>query len=162
MTDTPQPGDAANARSRILYVEECPSRDISYHYVLDDANAVIKVPSPKVLGKSESPSSDDVNASRLFLFFRSVFLPAGFPHSVSKDYVAYQTWDTVQAFASSISSSLATRVRRVCGPSKVCFSGFEIPAPSVMSLPPGAGRNWRCGNQQNLESKLVNVPISFV
>ena len=112
MTETSKPEvvGAGAATARILYVEECPSRDISYHYIINDANAVIKVPSPKVLGKSASSSSDDVNASRLFQLFRSVFLPAGFPHSVSRDYVAYQTWDTVQAFASSISSSLATRV----------------------------------------------------
>jgi len=39
---------------------------------------------------------------------RSVFLPEGYPDSVSKDYIYYQGWDTVQAFASSISGSLAT------------------------------------------------------
>ena len=95
-----------------VYVEKCPTQDKSYHYILNDANTVIKVSSEKVTGKEASSSSDDVNASRLHRLFRSVFLPAGFPHSVSRDYVAYQTWDTVQAFASSISSSLATRVWR--------------------------------------------------
>ena len=44
-------------------------------------------------------------------FLTAVFLPSGFPHSVSEDYVQYQIWDTVQAFASSISGSLATQVR---------------------------------------------------
>lgn len=39
---------------------------------------------------------------------RSVFLPEGYPESVSEDYLEYQAWDTVQAFASSISGSLAT------------------------------------------------------
>ncbi|CAI9609850.1 unnamed protein product [Staurois parvus] len=38
----------------------------------------------------------------------SLFLPHGFPDSVSDDYVAYQLWDTVQAFASSVTGSLAT------------------------------------------------------
>mmetsp|Transcript_37352 Transcript_37352/g.116802 ORF Transcript_37352/g.116802 Transcript_37352/m.116802 type:complete len:101 (+) Transcript_37352:202-504(+) len=28
--------------------------------------------------------------------FRAMFLPAGFPQSVSQDYVAYQVWDTLQ------------------------------------------------------------------
>ena len=105
-----EPKTSAVQRARMLYAEECPSRDTSYHYILSDANMVIKVPSQKVTGKTASSLWDDRDASRLFLFFRSVFLPAGFPHSVSRDYVAYQTWDTVQAFASSISSSLATRV----------------------------------------------------
>jgi hypothetical protein len=40
--------------------------------------------------------------------FYDVFLPAGFPHSVTADYVPYQLWDTVQAFASSLNSALAT------------------------------------------------------
>ncbi len=30
------------------------------------------------------------------LTFRQVFLPHGFPSSVSQDYTAYQIWDTVQ------------------------------------------------------------------
>jgi len=39
---------------------------------------------------------------------RRVFLPEGFPDSVSSDYLEYQAWDTLQAFASSVSGSLAT------------------------------------------------------
>ena len=42
-------------------------------------------------------------------FLRNVFLPEGYPDSVSDDYLSYQMWDTVQAFASSISGSLATQ-----------------------------------------------------
>nr|DBA18846.1 TPA: hypothetical protein GDO54_014742 [Pyxicephalus adspersus] len=38
----------------------------------------------------------------------SLFLPHGFPDSVSEDYLAYQLWDTIQAFASSVTGSLAT------------------------------------------------------
>lgn len=34
--------------------------------------------------------------------FRQVFLPQGFPDSVTEDYVEYQLWDTLQAFCSSI------------------------------------------------------------
>ena len=44
---------------------------------------------------------------------KAVFLPAGYPHSVSKDYYDYQFWDTLQAFASSISGSLATKVNNL-------------------------------------------------
>ncbi|KAB1263483.1 RUS1 family protein C16orf58 [Camelus dromedarius] len=38
----------------------------------------------------------------------AMFLPQGFPDSVSPDYLPYQLWDSVQAFASSLSGSLAT------------------------------------------------------
>lgn len=37
------------------------------------------------------------------------FLPAGYPHTVTSDYLAYQTFDSLQAFASSITSLLANR-----------------------------------------------------
>lgn len=46
---------------------------------------------------------------KLKTFARNAFLPEGFPDSVSEDYLNYQIWDTVQAFASSISGSLATQ-----------------------------------------------------
>ncbi|KAG8140643.1 hypothetical protein E2320_003348 [Naja naja] len=39
----------------------------------------------------------------------SIFLPQGYPESVSTDYLAYQFWDTIQAFASSITGTLATQ-----------------------------------------------------
>ncbi|KAK4231893.1 vitamin B6 photo-protection and homoeostasis-domain-containing protein [Podospora fimiseda] len=37
------------------------------------------------------------------------FLPAGYPHTVTPDYLPYQTYDSLQAFFSSISSLLASR-----------------------------------------------------
>ncbi|XP_075897545.1 RUS family member 1 [Nelusetta ayraudi] len=41
--------------------------------------------------------------------FKSVFLPQGYPDSVSPDYLHYQLWDTAQAFSSSLSGTLATQ-----------------------------------------------------
>ncbi|PKY04044.1 DUF647-domain-containing protein [Aspergillus campestris IBT 28561] len=38
-----------------------------------------------------------------------VFLPAGYPHSVSEDYVQYQIFDSLQAFCSSIAGLLSSR-----------------------------------------------------
>ncbi|CAN8104529.1 unnamed protein product [Discula destructiva] len=37
------------------------------------------------------------------------FLPAGFPHTVTDDYLTYQTFDSLQAFSSSITNLLANR-----------------------------------------------------
>lgn len=42
-------------------------------------------------------------------FFTVVFLPQGYPESVSSDYLQYQIWDTIQAFASSITGTLAAQ-----------------------------------------------------
>ncbi|KAF5894736.1 RUS1 family protein C16orf58 [Clarias magur] len=41
--------------------------------------------------------------------FKNVFLPQGYPESVSEDYLQYQIWDTLQAFSSSLSGTLATQ-----------------------------------------------------
>ncbi|KAL2810578.1 vitamin B6 photo-protection and homoeostasis-domain-containing protein [Aspergillus granulosus] len=38
-----------------------------------------------------------------------VFLPAGYPHSVSEDYIPYQIFDSLQAFSSSIAGLLSSR-----------------------------------------------------
>ncbi|KAL4658215.1 hypothetical protein GN956_G2972 [Arapaima gigas] len=48
-------------------------------------------------------------SSSLLSLFKSVFLPQGYPDSVSKDYLEYQFWDTVQAFSSSLSGTLSTQ-----------------------------------------------------
>lgn len=41
--------------------------------------------------------------------FFDAFLPVGYPHSVSHDYLAYQRYDSLQAFFSTITSLLANR-----------------------------------------------------
>lgn len=42
----------------------------------------------------------------LFRLLQKIFLPKGYPDSVSDDYAAYQVWDTVQAFCSTICGML--------------------------------------------------------
>lgn len=51
----------------------------------------------------------EATGSGLLQLFKSVFLPQGFPESVSSDYLQYQLWDTAQAFCSSLSGTLATQ-----------------------------------------------------
>lgn len=41
--------------------------------------------------------------------FRDVFLPHGYPDSVSEDYFNYQVWDTIQAFCSTITGIFTTQ-----------------------------------------------------
>ncbi|KAF5298063.1 hypothetical protein FQA39_LY11831 [Lamprigera yunnana] len=47
--------------------------------------------------------------SRLKDLFREVFLPHGYPDSVSEDYFNYQIWDTLQAFCSTITGTFTTQ-----------------------------------------------------
>ncbi|CAL1276988.1 unnamed protein product [Larinioides sclopetarius] len=51
---------------------------------------------------------ENLQYQSLTSFFFNAFLPHGYPDSVSKDYVQYQIWDSVQAFASSITGSICT------------------------------------------------------
>lgn len=60
----------------------------------------------KVNRNDETLSSNKL--SRLTSRLVSVFLPNGYPHSVSSDYLEYQIWDTVQAFCSTITNAFST------------------------------------------------------
>ena len=40
---------------------------------------------------------------------KDVFLPQGYPDTVSSDYLTYQKWDTLQAFCSTLNNLLCTR-----------------------------------------------------
>ncbi|XP_075998962.1 RUS family member 1 isoform X2 [Genypterus blacodes] len=59
--------------------------------------------------KRSRGSEGGATESTVFGVFKSVFLPQGYPESVSSDYLHYQFWDTVQAFCSSLSGTLATQ-----------------------------------------------------
>ncbi|XP_072022371.1 RUS family member 1-like [Amphiura filiformis] len=50
----------------------------------------------------------DATFTGIRTFVRDVFLPLGYPESVSEDYMSYQLWDTLQAFCSTIIGTLAT------------------------------------------------------
>jgi len=41
--------------------------------------------------------------------FLDVFLPAGYPHTVTPDYTPYQVYDSLQAFSSTIAGLLSSR-----------------------------------------------------
>ncbi|XP_070572784.1 RUS family member 1-like [Ptychodera flava] len=60
-------------------------------------------------GQIRKEASKDRRFSSVSQFFRSVFLPQGYPDSVSEDYLTYQFWDTVQAFCSYLTGTLATQ-----------------------------------------------------
>ena len=48
----------------------------------------------------------DLYSSEILHLLQSAFLPQGYPESVSKDYLEYQVWDTVQVSYSTVLSSL--------------------------------------------------------
>ena len=52
------------------------------------------------------PASSNARPGQRLL---SLFLPSGYPHTVSHDYTSYQVFDSLQAFSSSIAGLLASR-----------------------------------------------------
>ncbi|KAK2060136.1 DUF647-domain-containing protein [Colletotrichum caudatum] len=50
-----------------------------------------------------------VNGKKLWLRLLEIFLPDGYPQSVSDDYAAYQIYDSIQAFAGSIAGMISSR-----------------------------------------------------
>ncbi|KAJ5894345.1 hypothetical protein N7495_006036 [Penicillium taxi] len=55
-------------------------------------------------GSTSSWSTKPITAS-----LSDVFLPSGYPHSVTEDYMPYQIYDSLQAFSSSIAGLLSSR-----------------------------------------------------
>ncbi|OJJ36726.1 hypothetical protein ASPWEDRAFT_26181 [Aspergillus wentii DTO 134E9] len=60
-----------------------------------------------VIHPQASPSS--WSSTALLNSLADVFLPAGYPHSVTSDYLPYQIFDSLQAFSSSIAGLLSSR-----------------------------------------------------
>ncbi|PYH99163.1 DUF647 domain protein [Aspergillus ellipticus CBS 707.79] len=58
---------------------------------------------------SSSTAAASWSTKTLLDFLIDVFLPAGYPHSVTDDYVPYQIFDSLQAFSSSIAGLLSSR-----------------------------------------------------
>jgi hypothetical protein len=48
-------------------------------------------------------------ATRAVQAFRAIFLPEGYPSSVSDDYLDYQVYDSIQALCSSVTGTLSTK-----------------------------------------------------
>ncbi|KAK6467736.1 RUS1 family protein C16orf58-like protein [Huso huso] len=57
----------------------------------------------------EREGGEGERAGSFVKVFTSVFLPQGYPESVSEDYLQYQIWDTLQAFSSSLTGTLSTQ-----------------------------------------------------
>ncbi|GFS10944.1 UPF0420 protein C16orf58-like protein [Elysia marginata] len=89
-------GDPSSAPGKLVCREQYGSTSRKHDYRLAKQNGMLE----KV--------NVSKNFNSLFHIFWAVFLPQGYPDTVSEDYLSYQIWDTVQAFASSIVGTLAS------------------------------------------------------
>ncbi|XP_062841028.1 RUS1 family protein C16orf58 homolog [Trichomycterus rosablanca] len=62
-----------------------------------------------VIQRERTGETRNIRGKSITDTFKIIFLPHGYPESVSEDYLQYQLWDTVQAFSSSLSGTLATQ-----------------------------------------------------
>lgn len=67
--------------------------------------------SRRVTRNKSAPSSSSARPllERGWHALKSVFMPEGFPESVSEDYLEYQVWDTAQALCSTLSGLLSAK-----------------------------------------------------
>lgn len=68
----------------------------SFRLILLDQEGIVRVP------LSSADKSVNKENFTLYQIFKQIFLPQGYPDSVSHDYINYQIWDTIQAFCSTI------------------------------------------------------------
>lgn len=73
---------------------------MTFFFFKTDQDCIVRVPLiNRNVGHDKKLINDNFTLIRLF---RNIFLPQGYPDSVSEDYIHYQFWDTVQAFCSTI------------------------------------------------------------
>lgn len=68
-----------------------------------DQESIVRVPLTRVATEEKPLISENF---ALYRIFKNLFLPQGYPDSVSEDYIHYQFWDTVQAFCSTINGNV--------------------------------------------------------
>ncbi|QQK41702.1 RUS1 family protein-like protein [Penicillium digitatum] len=91
--------------------DEAGNPTATYVYSGDVASSITssKTPAGRVDVISSSSSTSSWSAKLLVSSLSDVFLPSGYPQSVSDDYLPYQIFDSLQAFCSSIAGLLSSR-----------------------------------------------------
>lgn len=77
-----------------------------------DQESIVRVPLTRVATEDKPFISENF---ALYKIFKNLFLPQGYPDSVSEDYIRYQFWDTIQAFCSTINGNLQFNICNVNG-----------------------------------------------
>lgn len=64
-----------------------------------DQDSIVRVPLKRSSNNDQLIVTENIG---LYRALQRIFLPHGYPDSVSEDYIYYQIWDTIQAFCSTI------------------------------------------------------------
>ncbi|KAL5336998.1 vitamin B6 photo-protection and homoeostasis-domain-containing protein [Aspergillus crustosus] len=107
---------ASNGKTAITFTEVDELNSPTLTYIYSELSTELTTPRREIekgsKGRVDTLASSvsrpwSIDALRSLLV--DVFLPAGYPHSVSEDYVSYQIFDSLQAFSSSIAGLLSSR-----------------------------------------------------
>ncbi|XP_054745217.1 RUS family member 1 [Anastrepha obliqua] len=103
----------------------------------------------------------------LFRFLQKIFLPKGYPDSVSEDYAAYQVWDTIQAFCSTICGTLCTHaILKGIGVGNDNITAYSATVAWILKEGSGhLGRilfSWWQGSQLDVDSKKWRLRADFL
>ncbi|KAK9466790.1 vitamin B6 photo-protection and homoeostasis-domain-containing protein [Lipomyces arxii] len=103
----------------------------------------------------------------LIQFLVTVFLPTGYPDSVTRDYIDYQIYDSVQAFSSSISSLIGSRaVLTAVGVGDAAATGTSAMFITVVQATLGRLGTilfaWKFGSVLELECKKYRFGADLV
>ncbi|XP_011178425.1 RUS family member 1 [Zeugodacus cucurbitae] len=103
----------------------------------------------------------------LFRILQKIFLPKGYPDSVSEDYASYQVWDTIQAFCSTICGTLCTHaILKGIGVGNDNITAYS--ATVTWILKDGSGHlgrilfSWWKGSQLDIDSKKWRLRADFL
>lgn len=103
----------------------------------------------------------------LFRLLQNIFLPKGYPDSVSDDYAAYQIWDTLQAFCSTICGTLCTHaILKGIGVGSENINAYSATVTWILKEGSGhVGRiifAWWQGSQLDVDSKKWRLRADFL
>ncbi|KAJ6113656.1 hypothetical protein N7523_006973 [Penicillium sp. IBT 18751x] len=101
----------AHAQSSLTLRETDEADNLTATYIYSTQNVLSKRDAPSGRVDVMEPSSNLLkwSAKPLINSLSDVFLPSGYPQSVSEDYIRYQIFDSLQAFCSSIAGLLSSR-----------------------------------------------------
>ncbi|GLD98243.1 hypothetical protein PINS_up006940 [Pythium insidiosum] len=106
--------DSSSVRALEFDVRPSCSHDPARRYLRASSGSDVLAPTTQ---RSEASSAVGARSSIARCFslsglsreLQEMFLPAGYPDSVSEDYLAFQCWDTIQAMCSYLRGVLATQ-----------------------------------------------------
>ncbi|TMW54846.1 hypothetical protein DOY81_000079 [Sarcophaga bullata] len=147
---------------RIHFREQYGTRGGEVLYVTPvEQKSVVRVPL-----KTENKAAFN---EKFFLFriFQQIFLPKGYPDSVSEDYAAYQIWDTIQAFCSTICGTLCTHaILKGLGVGNENINAYSATVTWILKEGSGhLGRilfSWWKGAQLDIDSKKWRLRADFL